>query len=73
MKCNVPIKERTNSKYEGVTGFKGLGVRDLTYKTGFLACSVQPKHTRWGQANIRGEEGFSFNDGPHTYGLSNNR
>ncbi|SPR00136.1 DNA replication licensing factor MCM6 [Plasmodiophora brassicae] len=50
-------QERTNSKYEGVTGFKGLGVRDLTYKTGFLACSVQPKHTRWGQANIRGEEG----------------
>ena len=27
---------------EGVTGLKALGVRDLTYRTAFLACTVQP-------------------------------
>jgi DNA replication licensing factor MCM6 len=26
---------------EGVTGLKSLGVRDLTYRLAFLACSVQ--------------------------------
>jgi DNA replication licensing factor MCM6 len=26
---------------EGITGLKALGVRDLTYRLAFLACSVQ--------------------------------
>lgn len=30
----------------GVTGLKALGVRDLTYKTAFLACMVQSSETK---------------------------
>ncbi|TFK94209.1 MCM-domain-containing protein [Polyporus arcularius HHB13444] len=39
----------------GVTGLKSLGVRDLQYKTAFLACMVHDADTRSG-TNIRGEE-----------------
>ncbi|KAJ7167525.1 MCM2/3/5 family-domain-containing protein [Mycena filopes] len=38
----------------GVTGLKSLGVRDLQYKTAFLACMVRDSDTRDG-TNIRGE------------------
>ncbi|KAH9938006.1 MCM-domain-containing protein [Fomitopsis serialis] len=39
----------------GVTGLKSLGVRDLQYKTAFLACMVHDADGRAG-TNIRGEE-----------------
>ncbi|EIN10502.1 mis5 protein [Punctularia strigosozonata HHB-11173 SS5] len=39
----------------GVTGLKTLGVRDLQYKTAFLACMVHDADGRAG-TNIRGEE-----------------
>ncbi|KAJ7639192.1 MCM2/3/5 family-domain-containing protein [Roridomyces roridus] len=39
----------------GVTGLKSLGVRDLQYKTAFLACMVLDTDDRRG-TNIRGEE-----------------
>ncbi|KAF9528016.1 MCM2/3/5 family-domain-containing protein [Crepidotus variabilis] len=39
----------------GVTGLKALGVRDLQYKTAFLACMVNDADGRAG-TNIRGEE-----------------
>ncbi|KIY73986.1 mis5 protein [Cylindrobasidium torrendii FP15055 ss-10] len=39
----------------GVTGLKSLGVRDLQYKTAFLACMVSPVDSR-GTYNVRGEE-----------------
>lgn len=39
----------------GVTGLKSLGVRDLQYKTAFLACMVNDADGRTG-TNIRGEE-----------------
>ncbi|KAH8830254.1 MCM-domain-containing protein [Flagelloscypha sp. PMI_526] len=39
----------------GVTGLKSLGVRDLQYKTAFLACMVLDADSRAG-TNIRGEE-----------------
>lgn len=39
-------QDRIGSKFEGVSGIRGMGVRDLTYKTGFLACCVQPHHAR---------------------------
>ena len=38
----------------GVTGLKSLGVRDLSYRTAFLACMVQDSDGRAG-ANVRGE------------------
>ena len=34
------------SKHEGIYGLDGMGVRDLTYKTGFLACSVEDANNR---------------------------
>ncbi|KAF7352478.1 DNA helicase [Mycena venus] len=40
----------------GVTGLKSLGVRDLQYKTAFLACMVTDSDSRRGATNIRGEE-----------------
>ncbi|KAK0206924.1 MCM2/3/5 family-domain-containing protein [Desarmillaria ectypa] len=39
----------------GVTGLKSLGVRDLQYKTAFLACMVHDADARGG-TNVRGEE-----------------
>ncbi|KAF7302952.1 DNA helicase [Mycena kentingensis (nom. inval.)] len=39
----------------GVSGLKSLGVRDLQYRTAFLACMVTDSDARSG-ANLRGEE-----------------
>ncbi|OJT05372.1 DNA replication licensing factor mcm6 [Trametes pubescens] len=46
----------------GVTGLKSLGVRDLAYKTAFLACMVHDADGRAG-TNIRGEEDSNDDDG----------
>ncbi|KAH8096726.1 MCM-domain-containing protein [Cristinia sonorae] len=46
----------------GVTGLKSLGVRDLQYKTAFLACMVHDADGRAG-TNIRGEEETGEEDG----------
>ncbi|KAI0832668.1 MCM-domain-containing protein [Trametes gibbosa] len=46
----------------GVTGLKSLGVRDLAYKTAFLACMVHDADGRAG-TNIRGEEDANEDDG----------
>ncbi|TCD69216.1 MCM DNA helicase complex subunit mcm6 [Steccherinum ochraceum] len=46
----------------GVTGLKSLGVRDLQYKTAFLACMVHDADGRAG-TNIRGEEEAGEEDG----------
>lgn len=40
---------------EGVRGLKDLGVRELTYKTCFLACSVQTMEQRFNSISIRSE------------------
>ncbi|OXH40157.1 minichromosome maintenance protein 6 [Cryptococcus neoformans] len=40
---------------QGVTGLKALGVRDLQYKTAFLACMVQNADSRAGVTDVRGE------------------
>ncbi|KAJ0398200.1 hypothetical protein ATCC90586_005623 [Pythium insidiosum] len=42
---------------EGVRGLKALGVRELTYKTCFLACSVQTMEQRFNSISIRSELG----------------
>ncbi|RDB19831.1 DNA replication licensing factor mcm6 [Hypsizygus marmoreus] len=46
----------------GVTGLKTLGVRDLQYKTAFLACMVHDADGRAG-TNIRGEEEMGEDNG----------
>ncbi|KAL0950282.1 hypothetical protein HGRIS_010262 [Hohenbuehelia grisea] len=43
----------------GVTGLKTLGVRDLQYKTAFLACMVNDADGRAG-TNVRGEDESGF-------------
>ena len=40
---------------DGVRGLKALGVRELTYKLCFLACSVQTMEQRFNRISIRGE------------------
>lgn len=40
---------------QGVTGLKALGVRDLQYKTAFLACMVQPADARGNASAARGD------------------
>ena len=51
---------------EGVSGLKELGVKDLTYKLAFLACTVQPANARMGMTNIR--EDAMLND-PISFGV----
>lgn len=41
--------------YQGVSGLKALGVRDLTYRLCFLASSVRAKHAAVGAMNAREE------------------
>ncbi|KAI0231089.1 DNA replication licensing factor MCM6 [Lamellibrachia satsuma] len=40
----------------GVRGLKSLGVRELTYKLAFLACTVIPCNKRHGGLDMRGED-----------------
>ena len=40
---------------QGVTGLKALGVRDLQYKTAFLACMVQNNDSRGNGADVRAD------------------
>ncbi|KAG8797634.1 MCM DNA helicase complex subunit mcm6 [Serendipita sp. 398] len=46
----------TAGTVQGVTGLKSLGVRDLLYKTAFLACMVNDADGRAGSTNIRGDD-----------------
>ncbi|XP_013418015.1 zygotic DNA replication licensing factor mcm6-B [Lingula anatina] len=41
---------------EGVRGLKALGVRDLSYRLAFLACTAMPSDRRFGGHNMREEE-----------------
>jgi len=41
---------------EGIRGLKSLGVRDLTYRMAFLACSVQSTGTHFGGKDLNGED-----------------
>ncbi|KAF8550374.1 MCM-domain-containing protein [Imleria badia] len=52
----------TGGVSSGVTGLKSLGVRDLQYKTAFLACMVHDADGRGG-TNVRGEEEDGEEDG----------
>ncbi|DAZ99152.1 TPA: hypothetical protein N0F65_010236 [Lagenidium giganteum] len=47
---------------EGVRGLRALGVRELTYKTCFLACSVQTMEQRFNSISIRSEFGEEDGD-----------
>ncbi|GLD97895.1 hypothetical protein PINS_up006592 [Pythium insidiosum] len=51
---------------EGVRGLKALGVRELTYKTCFLACSVQTMEQRFNSISIRSETGDDEDGGGGT-------
>ncbi|KAI5993630.1 MCM2/3/5 family-domain-containing protein [Pisolithus albus] len=57
-----PQLSRETRITSGVTGLKSLGVRDLQYKTAFLACMVHNADGRGG-TNIRGEEEEGEEDG----------
>lgn len=42
---------------QGVSGLKALGVRDLQYKTAFLACMVRNADARAGATDVRADRG----------------
>ncbi|XP_064611933.1 zygotic DNA replication licensing factor mcm6-like [Liolophura sinensis] len=50
------LKGNEGYETEGVRGLKALGVRDLTYKMAFLACTVTPSNRRFGGGDNREEE-----------------
>lgn len=55
-KAEIGPKTRNNEQREGISGLKALGVRELTYKTAFLACSVTPTSLRFGGTDMTMEE-----------------
>ncbi|XP_029173730.1 DNA replication licensing factor Mcm6 [Nylanderia fulva] len=55
-KAEIGPKSRNNEQREGVSGLKALGVRELTYKTAFLACSVTATSSRFGGTDLAIEE-----------------
>lgn len=50
-RAEIGPKRRNNEQREGVSGLKSLGVRELTYKTAFLACSVTATSLRVSEIN----------------------
>lgn len=50
-KAEIGPKNRNNGQREGVSGLKSLGVRELTYKTAFLACNVTATSLRVSETN----------------------
>ncbi|CAH2245308.1 jg2807, partial [Pararge aegeria aegeria] len=45
-------RQGNDGQMEGIKGLKALGVRELHYKTAFLACSVQATSRRFGTADL---------------------
>ncbi|XP_013185119.2 DNA replication licensing factor Mcm6 [Amyelois transitella] len=45
-------RQANEGQMEGIKGLKALGVRELHYKTAFLACSVQAISRRFGTADM---------------------
>lgn len=50
-RAEIGPKNRNNEQREGVSGLKALGVRELTYRTAFLACSVTATSSRVSRIN----------------------
>ncbi|KAG6461066.1 DNA replication licensing factor Mcm6 [Manduca sexta] len=49
-------RQANEGQMEGIKGLKALGVRELHYKTAFLACSVQAISRRFGTADIAADD-----------------
>ncbi|XP_013138015.1 PREDICTED: DNA replication licensing factor Mcm6 [Papilio polytes] len=49
-------RQGNEGQMEGIKGLKALGVRELHYKTAFLACSVQAMSRRFGAADIAADD-----------------
>ncbi|CAH1118294.1 unnamed protein product [Phaedon cochleariae] len=47
-RTQIRSKHQRPDEAEGVRGLKALGVRDLHYRTAFLACGTQPTNPRFG-------------------------
>ncbi|XP_063369189.1 DNA replication licensing factor Mcm6 [Cydia amplana] len=57
-KAELTTRTRQNNEgqMEGIKGLKALGVRELHYKTAFLACSVQAISRRFGTAELAADD-----------------
>lgn len=56
VKTEPGSRHKQGDQEEGVTGLKALGVRDLTYKIAFLACSITATSLRFGGTDMVMEE-----------------
>lgn len=55
------VRQGADGQMDGIKGLKALGVRELHYKTSFLACSVQATSRRFGAAEL-GTDDFTTED-----------
>ncbi|KAG7191068.1 hypothetical protein KM043_007110 [Ampulex compressa] len=55
-KAEIGSRHKGGDQGEGVGGLKALGIRDLTYRTAFLACSITATSLRFGGMEIPMEE-----------------
>ena len=46
VETGAKIKGTQGNEFEGLRGLKALGVRDLSYKLAYLACTVTPTNAR---------------------------
>lgn len=51
-KAEISSRRKGGENIEGVRGLKALGVRDLTYRMAFLACSVEVTSSRFGGTDL---------------------
>ncbi|KAK2588592.1 hypothetical protein KPH14_006364 [Odynerus spinipes] len=56
VKSEPGSRHKQGDQGEGVTGLKALGVRDLTYRIAFLACSITSTSLRFGGTDMVMEE-----------------
>ncbi|KAF7388363.1 hypothetical protein HZH68_012305 [Vespula germanica] len=56
VKSEPGSRHKQGDQDEGITGLKALGIRDLTYKIAFLACSITATSLRFGGTEMIMEE-----------------
>ncbi|ESO87684.1 hypothetical protein LOTGIDRAFT_206985 [Lottia gigantea] len=56
VETGAKVHGQQGNEMEGVRGLKALGVRDLTYRLAFLACTVSSSNPRFGGRDYKEEE-----------------
>ena len=56
LKIHLHCNYCTTGEADGIRGLKSLGVRDLTYRLAFLACSVASTNPQFGGKDLVGDD-----------------